>query len=673
MRNCVGFLIAAAAVLLIGLGAQPEQAISQPSERASEASAPKTPGKSSFAPDQILVKAKEGASAEAVESINRKNNASTKKKIPRTKVSVVKLPKALSVEEAIDLYEASSEIEYAEPDFIVKPSQTTSANDPDYPKLYGLNNTGQTSGTADADIDAPEAWYTTSGNANTVVAVIDEGVDINHGDLKDNVWTNPGETAGNKIDDDKNGYVDDVNGYDFYNNDATVYDSGDGDKHGTHVVGTIAAQGNNSLGVVGVNWKAKVMPLKFLGPNGGYISDAVEALNYAVAKGAKISNNSWGGGGYSQTMLDAINKADASGHLFVAAAGNDGRDNDSTPSYPASYDSANIISVAATDSKDSLASFSNYGSTSVDVAAPGASILSTLPDNTYGSYNGTSMATPHVSGVAALLKGMNSSADDATLKEQILKSVDAKSNLSGKMVSGGRSNAAQATKQSDTTAPVAETPAQSFVTPSTLGTSAVPVKLTWSATDNTDGSGIASYQLQQSVNGGTYSNVTLPSATTTTITPSLTPTYTYRFRVAAKDKVGNVSDWAYGPSFKVNAYQENATAVTYPSGTWTRAYLSGAYGSYVKYAKTSGARTKLSFTGRNVAWIAPKSSTRGKAEVYVDGTYVQTVDLYSSSTLARQVVFSKSWATSESHSLEVRVLGTSGRPMVDVDAFMVLQ
>ncbi len=354
------------------------------------------------------------------------------------------------------------------------------ANDPDYSKLYGLNNTGQTGGTSDADIDAPEAWDITTGSASTIVAVTDTGVDINHPDLKNNIWVNSGETAGNKIDDDKNGYVDDVNGYDFYNNDATVYDPGDGDKHGTHVAGTIAAEGNNGIGVSGVNWKAKIMPLKFLGPDGGYTSDAVEALNYAVAKGAKISNNSWGGGGYSQTLLDAINKADTSGHLFVAAAGNGGSDgvgdnNDSTPHYPSSYDSSNIVSVAATDRKDAPAGFSNYGSTSVDLAAPGVGILSTLPGNTYGSYSGTSMATPHVSGVAALLKSMNSSADDATLKDQILKSVDAKSNLSGKMVSGGRSNAAQATEQSHTTAPVAEAPAQSFVTPSKLGTSTVPV------------------------------------------------------------------------------------------------------------------------------------------------------------------------------------------------------
>lgn len=252
------------------------------------------------ASDKIIVKLEEGATRTDLEQINEENNASTEKDLPRSQVNVVDLPSDLSVEEAVDAYEASPGVEYAEPDFILKPSQTT-ANDSDYPKLYGLNNNGQTGGTADADVDAPEAWNTTTGNAGTVVAVIDEGVDINHPDLKNNIWTNPGETAGNGVDDDRNGYVDDVHGWDFANNDATVYDrdpvSGAGDEHGTHVAGTIAAEGNNNLGVVGVNWKANIMPLKFLGPGGGFTSDAIEALNYAVNKGVKISNNSWGGGG----------------------------------------------------------------------------------------------------------------------------------------------------------------------------------------------------------------------------------------------------------------------------------------------------------------------------------------------------------------------------------------
>ena len=402
------------------------------------------------ASDRILVKLKEGASGQALENLNRQNNARSDRRIARTRVDVVKLPRNLPVQAALRVYGSSPDVEYAEPDFILRPSQTTSANDPRYPNLYGLNNTGQSGGTADADVDAPEAWNTTTGDVGTTVAVIDEGVDTSHPDLRNNLWTNPGEVANNGVDDDSNGYVDDVNGYDFANNDASVYDrdpiSGTGDEHGTHVAGTIAAEGNNSLGVVGVNWRARIMPLKFLGPDGGYTSDAVEALNYAVAEGAKISNNSWGGGGSSQTLLEAIRRADASGHLFVAAAGNGGADgvgdnNDTTAHYPSSYNSPNILSVAATNNQDALASFSNYGSSSVDLSAPGVNILSTLPGNQYGSYSGTSMATPHVTGVAALLKSRNPTADDAQLKTQILEAVDQKNNLQGKMATGGRLNA----------------------------------------------------------------------------------------------------------------------------------------------------------------------------------------------------------------------------------------
>jgi thermitase len=321
-------------------------------------------------------------------------------------VSVVDLPSELSVREAIQRYEASPNVEYAEPDFLLEP--TAYPNDPYFPRLYGLENTGLTGGTPDADADGLETWNISTGRPTTVVAVIDEGVDVNHPDLRDNIWVNTDEVAGNGVDDDRNGYVDDRNGYDFANDDASVYDpdpiNGAGDEHGTHVAGTIAAQGNNGTGITGVNWEASIMVVKFLGPDGGYTSDAVEALNYAVANGAKISNNSWGGGGYSRALLDAIQRADAAGHLFVAAAGNAGEDNDSSPSYPASYETPNVVSVAATDDRDALAPFSNFGATSVDLAAPGVNILSTLPGNRYGSYSGTSMATPHVTGVAALIK-----------------------------------------------------------------------------------------------------------------------------------------------------------------------------------------------------------------------------------------------------------------------------
>ncbi len=351
-----------------------------------------------FAEGQIIVELEEEATRPDLTALNQQNGVRTEEDLPRSDVNVVDLPGDLAVQEAVQRYEASPDVEYAEPDFLLRPAQTVSPNDPYYSRLFGLNNAGQTGGTPDADVDASEAWGITTGSRTTVVAVIDEGVDVNHPDLRGNVWVNADEVPGNGVDDDRNGYVDDRNGYDFANDDASVYDSdpvsGKGDEHGTHVAGTIAAQANNGTGVTGVSWRAGIMVLKFLGPNAGYTSDAVEALNYAVANGATISNNSWGGGGYSRALRDAINRADASGHLFVAAAGNDGTNNDATPQYPSSYTNANIVSVAATDDDDALASFSNFGANTVDLAAPGVNILSTLPGSRYGSYSGTSMATP---------------------------------------------------------------------------------------------------------------------------------------------------------------------------------------------------------------------------------------------------------------------------------------
>lgn len=446
MRLATLFLVAAALFFLCAVVTSSERAGAQ------EASPDKDPSfrtnkEEDFAQGRILVKLDEGTPRKVLDNANRRNDAQVEERLEEVDVDVVDLPRDLTVSEAVERYDSLPGVEYAEPDFQLLPAQST-ANDPDYPKLYGLNNTGQTGGTADADIDAPEAWDRTTGSLDTTVAVIDTGVDINHPDLRGNVWTNPDEISGNGKDDDGNGYVDDVHGWDFYNGDRTVFDAADGDTHGTHVAGTIAAQGNNELGVVGVNWQASIMPLKFLGPNGGYTSDAVEAIDYAVTEGVDISNNSWGGGGKSLALQDAIARADAAGHLFVAAAGNGGSDgvgddNDTAPSYPASYGNSNIISVAATDRSDGLASFSNFGDQTVDLGAPGTRILSTLPGNTYGAYNGTSMATPHVAGVAALIKSQSSSLSDAQLKTRILDAAEQVPSLEGKTVTGGRLNAAR--------------------------------------------------------------------------------------------------------------------------------------------------------------------------------------------------------------------------------------
>ena len=236
----IAFLGAVVLVLLVGFGARPERALSEPeqSEPEHEASGP------AFAPGEILVKVKENAPATAIESINRNNDAQVEEKLPHLRVSVVDLPQDLSVAEAMDRYESSPAVAYAEPNYklaaaVIGPIP----NDPNFPKMYDLYNRGQYGGSFDADIDAPEAWRVTTGRYSTVVAVIDTGMEINHRDLRDNIWTNPGEIPGNGTDDDDNGYVDDVHGWDFFNDDASVFDGAGQDTHATHVAGTSAASG----------------------------------------------------------------------------------------------------------------------------------------------------------------------------------------------------------------------------------------------------------------------------------------------------------------------------------------------------------------------------------------------------------------------------------------------
>jgi subtilisin family serine protease len=396
---------------------------------------------------------------------------------------------------AIEALKEQPDVLYAEPNYLLYLDATP--NDPRFVsnELYGLLKIG-----------APTAWNTTTGNSSVVVAVIDEGIDKLHPDLQANIWTNPAEVAGNGIDDDGNGFIDDVNGYNFAGNTGTI----PAENHATHVAGTIGAVGNNNTGVVGVNWQVKLMSLRFIDGSSGSTADAIRACNYSRqmrdlwvstngAKGAnvRVLNNSYGGGGFSQSFLDAINTLNQSGILFVAAAGNapdsPEPNNDLVPHYPSDYDAPNVISVAATDSNDAVASFSHFGATSVDLGAPGVSILSTTANDTYSFFSGTSMATPHVAGAAALLLAQNPNLTVQRLKSLLIFNGDLVSSLAGKTLTGRRLNVAnsfQALAENDVTPPGT---VSNFHVNSQTGRT---VNLGWTASGDNGATGQASlYQL----------------------------------------------------------------------------------------------------------------------------------------------------------------------------------
>ena len=472
------------------------------------------PTEAEAVPGQVIVKFEEDAT-EAEEADARRDEGLVKEdELELIDAEVVEV-RGQSAEQAVRDLERRPDVEYAEPDYIRRP--TGYADEPRFRELWGLNNTGQsvngTAGSSDVDLNGPEASTVTQGNANLVVAVIDDGVDFTHPDLAGRKWVNPGESgtdtrgrnkATNRVDDDKNGYVDDVNGWDFVNNDNTVHNSS-ADTHGTHVAGTIAASVNGA-GVVGVAPNVKIMALNFLGsgPNPGLVSDEIEAIEYATKMGVRISNNSYGAAGFVQAEKDAI---DASGQLFVAAAGNGSINNDTSAnrSYPASYTSPNILSVAAIDNGGGMPKFSNFGAASVDIAAPGVSILSTVPGRTHAYYNGTSMATPHATGVGALAASANPAllGNPAGLKKAIMDSGKPAPSTAGRTVTGDMVDARGVTGAASTT----QSPApgtQDTVAPrgrvtingGAARTRSAKVTLSFSASDNAGGTGVRQMRIR---------------------------------------------------------------------------------------------------------------------------------------------------------------------------------
>jgi subtilisin family serine protease len=391
----------------------------------------------SFEDGTVLVGFKAGVSAGGVARVEQQEGA-VEADVRGAGTHVVRVASG-QVASKIAALRRHPEVRYAEPNYILHADAVP--NDPRFSELWGLQNTGQPilgfAGKPGADISATQAWNLSTGSASIVVGVVDTGIDYNHPDLSANVWNNLGGVGGCPA------------GTHGYNAIARTCNPMDDNNHGSHVSGTIGAVGNNAVGVVGVNWTTSIMGLKFLDASGsGTTANAITAIDFAVnAKIAgvnvRVLSNSWGGGGFSQALLDEINKANANDILFVAAAGNSSANNDVTPHYPSSYNTPNMVAVAATDSTDSLAYFSNYGPTSVHLGAPGDTILSTIRSGGYDYFSGTSMATPHVSGTAALVLS-RANQTTANLKSLLLTNVDPLPSLAGLVSSGGRLNAYKA-------------------------------------------------------------------------------------------------------------------------------------------------------------------------------------------------------------------------------------
>ena len=453
MRKVLASLFVAAAVC--ALAAFPAQ-----STRVQASGGARPEAGARFVPNEILIQFADGATESQKAEARASVGAAQKEQIRtepfvsagergRGDLELASLPPGVLIADAARGLSAHPAVRFAEPNWIYQ--HQAAATDTYYTNgsLWGLYGDA-TSPANQYGSQAGEAWARgNTGSKSVYVGVIDEGIQYDHPDLNGQIWVNPFDPA-DGVDNDGNGYVDDLRGWDFAGNNNTIYDggtsgSGSVDDHGTHVSGTIGGKANNG-NIVGVAWDVTIISGKFLARNGGTTANAIKAVDYftdlKTRHGLNIvaTNNSWGGGGFSQALMDAISRANSANILFIAAAGNDGRNNDTTASYPANYNVANVISVAAIDSAGRLASFSNYGATQVDIGAPGVGIWSSTAYNMLSSFNGTSMATPHVTGGAALYAASHPGATAAEIKNAILSTAVPTASLAGKTTTGGRLN-----------------------------------------------------------------------------------------------------------------------------------------------------------------------------------------------------------------------------------------
>jgi subtilisin family serine protease len=555
--------------------------------------------KGNYKEGELLVKFKSGVTSSSSLKINQAIGSSVTRKftiVPNLEHII--LPKGLSVKDAITKYMADPNVEYAEPNYIIH-AYTNIPNDTYFGQQWALRNIGQfAAGTPGADIKAADAWDIST-VAGATIAILDTGIDYNHQDLVGNIWRNTGETdCTNGIDDDGNGYIDDCKGWDFVNNDN---DPMDDSGHGTHVAGIAGAVGNNNTGISGVLWTARLMPVKILDESGhGTIDNEILGIDYAVRNGAKIINASYGGSEYSLSEYFAITDANYAGVLLIAAAGNGGDDaigdnNDLTPEYPASYNLPNIISVAATDQNDVRAPFSNFGMKTVHVAAPGVYILSTIPQNLFSDKDfdsGTSMAAPHVSGLAGLLYSYYDYFNYSQIRGTILRYVDYLSSLDGWIQRSGRINAYKAIS--------------SLLKPSGLTAAAdsmSQISLAWS--DNATGED--GYKVERKTSGGTYAQITTLVADSKSYTnDSLIDGTLYIYRIRAYNVLPNPGTGSTSDIGADSAYSDEASVATLLS------------------PPTALTASAISSSQVSLAWIDNSQTEEGyKIERKSDGNFVQ--------------------------------------------------
>jgi thermitase len=612
---------------------------------------------SPYAPGELLVQFKNDVTDQQIADsfraggLNLIRHLRTPAMEDHARIGLTHVSTAIPVLQAVRVLNRLPGVEFAEPNWIY--NHAAESNDPYYVNgsLWGMFGDDLPSpigpaGTSDAyGAQAEKAWAAGfTGSKEIFVGIVDEGIQFSHPDLAANIWTNPGEIPGNGIDDDGDGYIDDVHGWNAINDNGTIYDPGY-DDHGTHVSGTVGGVGGNGIGVAGVNWNVTLISGKFLGRNGGGNNlDAVQAIDYMTAlrtrKGLNIValNNSWGGTAFSQALLDSISRAAQAGILFTAAAMNATNNNDVSPFYPASYSTAgsagydSVIAVAALDSNGNLATFSNYGKNSVDLGAPGVGVYSTVPTDSYAFYKGTSMATPHVTGAIALYASTHPQASAPEVRNTLLTAaVTPTPSLQGKTVTGARLNLSSIITDGQGILPPIPTAPNGLTATALYATRAVIAWTDQSANE-------LGFAIERSSDGLSFSTLDTVGANTATYTDrSVQPNTSYYYRVRAYNPGGS-SD--YTPIVFVSTAGAPVLAAPVAPSNLTATVVAGISGNQANLSWKDNSSNEDAFqverrAGNSGSWtglspVIANSTTYSDSGLGSHTTYYYRVKAYNS-------------------------------------------